>query len=111
MKKILFLMAVVFMMLFVSCSRYYEDYSGRLVGTWISIGNFDETLYLKLKADKTGSFVVARKDALKTTTEIINWDVAGNKLNILYKDKGLESWSYSFSGYTLRLGDVLYQKL
>ena len=112
------IMTLIFGMMAVSsCSSDDDDdasdlnqHEKALVGSWKSIDDDYEILYLELKKDRTGSFAMYWGGKLKDSDILKNWMANDRRLFITYDDGETESVEYTFSGNKLILGDVLYQK-
>lgn len=112
------IMALVFGMMTVSsCSSDDDDdtgdlnqYEKALVGSWKSIDDDYEILYLELKKDRTGNFAVYWGSEFKNADYLRNWMANDRIVFITFDDGGTEGLEYVLSGNKLMLGDVLYQK-
>lgn len=112
------IMTLIFGMMAVSsCSSDDDDdasdlnqHEKALVGSWKSIDDDYEILYLELKKDHTGSFAMYWGDKLEDSYNLRNWMADDKRVFITLDDGGTESFEYVLSGNKLMLGDVLYQK-
>lgn len=111
-------MTLIFGMVAVSsCSSDDDDdtgdlnqYEKALVGSWKSIDDDYEILYLELKKDRTGNFAMYWGDKFKNADYLRNWMANDRIVFITFDDGGTEGLEYVLSGNKLMLGDVLYQK-
>ena len=112
------IMTLIFGMMAVSsCSSDDDDdtsdlnqHEKALVGSWKSIDDDYEILYLELKKDRTGSFAMYWGGKLKDSDVLKNWMANDRRLFVTFDDGETESVEYTLSGNKLMLGDVLYQK-
>ena len=112
------IMTLIFGMVAVSsCSSDDDDdtddlnqHEKALVGSWKSIDDDYEILYLELKKDRTGSFAMYWGGKLEDSDVLKNWMANDRRLFVTYDDGETESAEYTLSGNKLMLGDVLYQK-
>lgn len=112
------IMTLIFGMMAVSsCSSDNDDdandlnqHEKALVGSWKSIDDDYEILYLELKKDHTGSFAMYWGGKLKDSDVLKNWMANDKRLFVTYDDGETGSAEYTLSGNKLILGDVLYQK-
>lgn len=112
------IMTLIFGMVAVSsCSSDDNDdandlnqHEKALVGSWKSIDDDYEILYLELKKDRTGSFAMYWGGKLKDSDVLKNWMANDKRLFVTFDNGETESVEYTLSGNKLILGDVLYQK-
>ena len=112
------IMTLIFGMMAVSsCSSDDNDdasdlnqHEKALVGSWKSIDDDYEILYLELKKDRTGSFAMYWGGKLEDSDILKNWMANDKRLFVTLNDGSTESFEYVLSGNKLMLGDVLYQK-
>ena len=112
------IMTLIFGMVAVSsCSSDDDDdtsdlnqHEKALVGSWKSIDDDYEILYLELKKDRTGNFAMYWGDKFKNADYLRNWMANDRCVFITFDDGGTEGLEYVLSGNKLMLGDVLYQK-
>ena len=112
------IMTLIFGMVAVSsCSSDDDDdasdlnqHEKALVGSWKSIDDDYEILYLELKKDRTGSLAMYWGGKLEDSDVLKNWMANDRRLFITYDNGETESVEYTLSGNKLILGDVLYQK-
>ena len=112
------IMTLIFGMMAVSsCSSDDNDdasdlnqHEKALVGSWKSIDDDYEILYLELKKDRTGSFAMYWGGKLEDSYVLKNWMANDKRVFITLNDGSTESFEYVLSGNKLMLGDVLYQK-
>lgn len=112
------IMALIFGMMTVSsCSSDDDDdasdlnqHEKALVGSWKSIDDDYEILYLELKKDRTGSHAMYWGGEFKNADYLRNWMANDRCVFITSDDWGTVSLEYVLSGNKLMLGDALYQK-
>lgn len=112
------IMTLIFGMVTVSsCSSDDDDdasdlnqYEKALVGSWKSIDDDYEILYLELKKDRTGSHAMYWGGEFKNADYLRNWMANDRYVFITSDDWGTVSLEYVLSGNKLILGDALYQK-
>lgn len=114
MKKILFLMAILPMMLFTACSSDDDsnDYESRLVGLWVEdTESTVEVFNLELKADHTGLFWATDNGEVDSYGKrSLIWSATERKFTGTYEGEGTETFDYQIVNGKLHLGEIVYIK-
>lgn len=113
MKKVLFLMAMLPMMLLSACSDDDDnnDYENALTGSWIEDTDSDfEVLHLIFKADKTGTmYATDNGEVNENGKRAIAWSATQNQITIIDKKSGdSETLTYVLSGNNLQIEEISY---
>lgn len=103
MKKILFLMAMLPMMLFTACSSDDDDnnYETQLIGKWVEDTDFEyEVLHVEFKSDKSGFQWATDKDGEidKYGKEYFVWSATDSKITIILEKGGSDTVNYIIKG-------------
>ncbi len=115
MKKILFLMAILPMMLFTACSNddNENDYESQLVGTWIEdTESTIEVFHLELKSDKTGiRYATDDGEINEQMKSSFVWSATKNEITVIDKKTGdSDNLTYVLNGNHLQIESISYIK-
>ena len=113
MKKILFLMAMLPMILLTSCSSDDDDnnYEKALVGSWIESTDSEyEVFHLELKADKTGiRYATDKGEINEQGKSSLTWSATQNQITFIDKKSGdSETMTYVLSKNNLQIEEISY---
>ena len=114
MRKILFLMALLPMLLFTSCSSNDDsnDYESRLVGMWVENTESNvEVLNLEIKANHSGYFWATDNGVIDSYGKrALTWSATESKFTATYENDGTETFDYQIVNGKLYLGEIVYVK-
>lgn len=114
MKKILFLMAMLPIVLFTACSSDDEnnDYENRLVGIWVEDTELTfEVFNLELKSDHSGYFWATDDGVIdEFGKQKLKWSATENTFTSTFEGEKTETINYQIVNGKLHLGEIVYVK-
>lgn len=106
MKKILFLLAILPMIVFTACSdddKDLNEYETQLVGTWQEVTEYAREVFnVEFKSDKTGyQWAENNGEIDRDGKEYFIWSATKDKISITLDENGSASFSYAIKGSKL----------
>lgn len=114
MKKTLFLMAMLPIMLFTACSSDDDDnnYESHLIGDWVEdTESTVEVFNLELKANHSGYFWATDDGIIdEFGKRKLTWSATEHTFTGTYEGEGTETFDYQIVNGKLYLGEIVYVK-
>jgi len=115
MRKVLFLLAILPMLLFTACSSSDDDnnnYESQLIGSWVEdTESTIEVLHFELKSDHTGTFWATDNGEIDSQgKKSLVWSAADTKFTVTCTGEETETSNYQIVNGKFYVGEIMYIK-